>query len=110
MSWPTQTPVSLPNSLIYVGAVVYVLKYGSDPLQTYLPDSDIDITVVPKVGKVPPLTQLKHILEQLENYKSYCWEQNSTELQITQLMLVDLADVEIIKLTIADTMVDISIR
>ena len=23
-----------------------VLKYGSDPLKTYLPDSDIDITVV----------------------------------------------------------------
>jgi hypothetical protein len=26
---------------------VHVLKYGSDPLKTYLPDSDIDITVVP---------------------------------------------------------------
>ena len=26
---------------------VLVLKYGSDPLKTYLPDSDIDITVVP---------------------------------------------------------------
>ena len=23
-----------------------VLKYGSDPLKTYLPDSDIDITVI----------------------------------------------------------------
>jgi hypothetical protein len=28
---------------------VLVLKYGSDPLKTYLPDSDIDITVVPLV-------------------------------------------------------------
>lgn len=26
---------------------VMLLKYGSDPLKTYLPDSDIDITVVP---------------------------------------------------------------
>jgi len=26
---------------------VQVLKYGSDPLKTYLPDSDIDITVLP---------------------------------------------------------------
>lgn len=25
---------------------VYVLRYGSDPLKTYLPDSDIDITVL----------------------------------------------------------------
>jgi predicted nucleotidyltransferase len=24
-----------------------LLKYGSDPLKTYLPDSDIDITVIP---------------------------------------------------------------
>jgi hypothetical protein len=28
--------------------VVYVLKYGSDPLKTYLPDSDIDFTVIIK--------------------------------------------------------------
>ena len=48
---------------------VHVLKYGSDPLQTYLPDSDIDITVVPAGSRVAPLTQLKCILEQLENYK-----------------------------------------
>lgn len=48
---------------------VHVLKYGSDPLKTYLPDSDIDITVVPTVGRVAPLTQLKQILDQLENYK-----------------------------------------
>jgi hypothetical protein len=26
---------------------VMVLKYGSDPLKTYLTDSDIDITVMP---------------------------------------------------------------
>lgn len=71
---------------------IHVFKYGSDPLKTYLPDSDIDITVVPKVGKVPPLTQLKHILEQLENYKQQCWEHHQPpgqDLQITQLMLVD---------------------
>lgn len=54
--------------------LVHVFKYGSDPLKTYLPDSDIDITVVPTVGKVAPLTQLKSILDQLENYKQHCWE------------------------------------
>jgi predicted nucleotidyltransferase len=41
---------------------VHVLKYGSDPLKTYLPDSDIDITVV-AASRVPALTQLKLILE-----------------------------------------------
>ena len=68
-----------------------MLKYVSDPLKTYLPDSDIDITVVPTVGRVPPLTQLKGILEQLENYKQHCWERgtHSSDLQISQLMLVD---------------------
>ena len=25
-----------------------VIRYGSDPLKTYLPDSDIDITVIRK--------------------------------------------------------------
>jgi DNA polymerase sigma len=88
-----------------------VLKYGSDPLKTYLPDSDIDITVVPTVGRVAPVNQLKSIMEKLENYKHLCWENQSfSEPQITQLILVEHADVEIIKLTIADTMVDISIR
>lgn len=70
---------------------VHVLKYGSDPLQTYLPDSDIDITVVAAGSRVAPLTQLKWILEQLENYKQQCWERgpNCNDLQISQLMLVD---------------------
>ena len=36
--------------------IVFVLKYGSDPLKTYLPDSDIDITVIAKTGRVPALT------------------------------------------------------
>ena len=26
--------------------MIQILKYGSDPLQTYLPDSDIDITII----------------------------------------------------------------
>lgn len=25
---------------------IQILKYGSDPLQTYLPDSDIDVTII----------------------------------------------------------------
>lgn len=25
---------------------IHVLKYGSDPLKTYLPDSDIDVTII----------------------------------------------------------------
>ena len=25
---------------------IQILKYGSDPLQTYLPESDIDITII----------------------------------------------------------------
>ena len=31
--------------------IVHVVKYGSDPLKTYLPDSDIDITVIPVTGR-----------------------------------------------------------
>ena len=50
------------------------------------------------------------ILEQLENYRQHQWDMGSTDLQISQLVLIDQADVEIIKLTIANTMVDISIR
>jgi hypothetical protein len=38
---------------------ILVLKYGSDPLKTYLPDSDIDITVLCKKSCPYPLaTQL----------------------------------------------------
>ncbi len=87
-----------------------MLKYGSDPLKTYLPDSDIDITVIPKTSRTSALVQLKLILEQLESYRQNSWEMGETDLQITQLVLIDQADVEIIKLTIANTMVDISIR
>lgn len=28
------------------GDQVYVFRYGSDPLKTYLPDSDIDVTII----------------------------------------------------------------
>ncbi len=46
---------------------VAVLRYGSDPLKTYLPESDVDITVIMNdemavnVGNtnLSPLTQLK---------------------------------------------------
>ena len=56
---------------------VYVLKYGSDPLKTYLPDSDIDLTIIVsnyfKVGDqqiyIPPLNQLKIIKTFLEKFK-----------------------------------------
>jgi predicted nucleotidyltransferase len=25
---------------------IFILKYGSDPLSTYLPESDIDVTII----------------------------------------------------------------
>lgn len=88
-----------------------MIKYGSDPLKTYLPDSDIDITVIPSTGRQNAITQLKMIQDQLESYKHSSWESaNQSDLHISNIVLVDAADVEIIKLTIADTLVDISIR
>ena len=53
---------------------MHVIKYGSDPLKTYLPDSDIDITVIPISGRTSAIAQLKQILEQLESYKHTSWE------------------------------------
>lgn len=51
------------------------------------------------------------IQDQLESYKHSSWETaQQSDLQISNIVLVDAADVEIIKLTIADTLVDISIR
>jgi DNA polymerase sigma len=46
---------------------VAVLRYGSDPLKTYLPESDVDITVIVNeqtaaniaTSNLTPLTQLK---------------------------------------------------
>lgn len=35
--------------------LVHVIRYGSDPLKTYLPDSDIDITVIPITGRAAAL-------------------------------------------------------
>jgi len=31
-----------------------VCKYGSDPLKTYLPNSDIDITLIPVLKQASP--------------------------------------------------------
>ena len=38
---------------------VKVCKYGSDPLKTYLPNSDIDITLIPVLLLQPPPPQQK---------------------------------------------------
>jgi hypothetical protein len=45
---------------------IFIMKYGSDPLKTYLPDSDIDVTIIVnnnfrsvstgKLEFVPPLS------------------------------------------------------
>ncbi len=50
----------------YIGGpqAVAVMRYGSDPLKTYLPESDVDITVILKDGthgsiERSALTQLK---------------------------------------------------
>lgn len=49
-----------------------MLKYGSDPLKTYLPDSDIDITVLCKkscpypLATQLPIAQLKAIKNELQ--------------------------------------------
>lgn len=40
---------------------VHVLRYGSDPLKTYMPDSDIDITVIPSLA---PLIEEEKLNEQ----------------------------------------------
>jgi len=52
---------------------VAVMRYGSDPLKTYLPESDVDITVILKDGthgsiERSALTQLKLIRTALESY------------------------------------------
>lgn len=35
-------------SLVGGPGEAFVLRYGSDPLKTYLPESDIDVTVLKK--------------------------------------------------------------
>jgi len=40
------TPIGKPDVSPIDVSGIRVLKYGSDPLKTYLPDSDIDITVL----------------------------------------------------------------
>ena len=44
---------------------VTVLRYGSDPLKTYLPESDVDITVIVKEGNGKDL-QSRTALSQLK--------------------------------------------
>ena len=101
-----------------------MLKYGSDPLKTYLPDSDIDITVIPMEMEPSEssLAQLKTIKNEFDTYKEKQWEEredfpsgissadSDIGLKIKNIVLIDQADVEIIKLNIGNTLVDISIK
>lgn len=58
---------------------ISILKYGSDPLKTYLPDSDIDVTIIlnnnllkiddDQPQNMDPLKQLQLIQEFLKLYQ-----------------------------------------
>ena len=45
---------------------VLICKYGSDPLKTYLPNSDIDITLVPLVSKQPDANSAMNYYTELD--------------------------------------------
>ena len=43
-----------------------ICKYGSDPLKTYLPNSDIDITLVPAVTDSEDSSAVLHFYAELD--------------------------------------------
>ena len=70
-----------------------VLKYGSDPLKTYLPDSDIDITLILNNNLkfsngtnlyVATIDQLKLVRDFLEKYQELDADVNGDGLDATE--------------------------
>ena len=47
----------LPSLTVESYGKVIVRKYGSDPLKTYLPNSDIDLTLVPLLQQTSTATE-----------------------------------------------------
>lgn len=65
-------------SFYYLDGKVLVIRYGSDPLKTYVPESDIDVTVLSrdevtneKGGIIPSIESDGKILSTLDKLKLY---------------------------------------
>jgi DNA polymerase sigma len=79
---------------------VTVTEYGSFPLKTYLPDSDIDLTIIlPK--EYPVLTVLETVKKYLDRHPMMYWLEDS--------QLID-AEIQLVKLQGYGKNIDITIN
>ncbi|XP_047332795.1 uncharacterized protein LOC124936345 [Impatiens glandulifera] len=78
-----------------------VFPYGSGPLKTYLPDGDIDLTVVSNPDRKNTLPDDVHALLLAEEAKE------NSEFKVKSILFID-AEVKIVKCIVQDILVDIS--
>nr|GEY24796.1 polymerase, nucleotidyl transferase domain-containing protein [Tanacetum cinerariifolium] len=78
-----------------------VFPYGSVPLKTYLPDGDIDLTVLstPNLDEILPREVLRVLQEAEQN--------GNTEFEIKDTQFID-AEVKLVKCLVQDIVIDIS--
>ncbi|KAI3667811.1 hypothetical protein L6452_42880 [Arctium lappa] len=78
-----------------------VFPYGSVPLKTYLPDGDIDLTVLstPNVDELLPREVLRVLQEEEQN--------GNSEFEVKDTQFID-AEVKLVKCLVQDIVIDIS--
>ncbi|XP_076956647.1 uncharacterized protein LOC143631900 [Bidens hawaiensis] len=89
------------QELIRCNLNLQVFSYGSVPLKTYLPDGDIDLTVlnVPNYDEILP-TEVFRVLQEEE-------KNGNSEFELKDTQFID-AEVKLVKCIVDDIIVDIS--
>ncbi|XP_024981010.1 uncharacterized protein LOC112517871 [Cynara cardunculus var. scolymus] len=89
------------QKLIRCSVGVEVFPYGSVPLKTYLPDGDIDLTVlsVPNMEDVLP----QEVLSVLQSEE----QKENTEFELKDVQFID-AEVKLVKCIVQDIVIDVS--
>ncbi|KAK1428606.1 hypothetical protein QVD17_17445 [Tagetes erecta] len=89
------------QKLIRFNLRLEVFPYGSVPLKTYLPDGDIDLTVLstPNLDDLLPREVLR-VLQEEEKY-------GNTEFELKDTQFID-AEVKLVKCLVQDIVIDIS--
>lgn len=89
------------QKLIRCNLRLEVFPYGSVPLKTYLPDGDIDLTVLstPNLDDILPREVLRVLQEEEKN--------GNTEFELKDTQFID-AEVKLVKCLVQDTVIDIS--
>ncbi|CAA7406214.1 unnamed protein product [Spirodela intermedia] len=91
------------RSLIKGVADAEIFPFGSVPLKTYLPDGDIDLTVIIRQGNEDSLS--KNVLAVLQDRE----QKGSSQLEIKDVQYIN-AEVKLVKCLVQNILVDISFQ